>query len=90
LGSQVWYELPHPFWTVRLLAIHGRCEHPSGCEATVKNSELFISPSDHRGAPNPCNLHVYCANHDPYATDRFYGREIVRRIWQERARSSAQ
>lgn len=88
LGSQVWHELPHPFWTVRLLAIRGRCEHPSGCEATVKNAELFIAPSDHRGAPNPCNLQVFCADHDPYATDRFYGREIVRRIWDDRARVS--
>lgn len=82
LGQQSWHELPHPFWTVRLLATRGKCEYISGCNADVTNSQLFIAPTDPRGSPNPCNLHVYCANHDPYATDRFLGREAVRRIWE--------
>jgi hypothetical protein len=88
LGPHTWHELPHPFWTVRLLATRGKCEFHSGCSADVTNAELFIAPSDHRGSPNPCNLHVFCAQHDPYATHRFYGREVVRRIWDDRARAS--
>lgn len=87
LGIHNWHELPHPFWTVRLLAIRRRCEHVDGCSATVDNTELFIAPTDHRGSPNPSNLHVYCSNHDPYAGSRFYGREEARKIWKERTRA---
>jgi hypothetical protein len=87
LGAQLWHELPHPFWTVRILATRARCEHADGCTATVKNAELFIAPGDHRGAPNPSNLHVCCTEHDPYLAHRFYGREVAQRIWAARARS---
>ncbi|WP_088348097.1 MULTISPECIES: HNH endonuclease signature motif containing protein [Rhodomicrobium] len=89
LGSVVWHELPHPFWTVRILATRARCEHAGGCSATVKNAELFIAPGDARGAPNPSNLHIYCAEHDPYAAHRFFGREVAKRIWDDRARAVA-
>lgn len=86
LGPHSWHELPHPFWTVRLLATRGKCEDLSGCSANVTTSELFIAPIDHHGSPNPSNLRVYCAQHDPYAASRFSGRDAVRRIWEERAR----
>ncbi len=89
LGAAVWHELPHPFWTVRILATRARCEHSDGCNATVKNAELFIAPGDPRGAPNPSNLHVYCAEHDPYAAHRFFSREAAKRIWDDRARTAA-
>lgn len=89
LAGHTWHELPHPFWTVRILATRARCEHSSGCSATVKNSELFIAPADHRGAPNPSNLHVYCSAHDPYSAHRFFGREAAEQIWIERARAAA-
>ena len=87
LGTHTWHELPHPFWVVRLLAVRRRCEHVSGCLATVENAELFIAPTDHRGSPNPINLHVFCSNHDPYSGSRFYGREEARKIWKERDRT---
>lgn len=86
LGSQIWHELPHPYWTVRLLAVRRRCEHIDGCSSTVDNSELFIAPTDPRGSPNPSNLHIFCKEHDPYATTRIYGREEARKIWERRLR----
>lgn len=88
LGEHTWHELPHPFWTVRLLAMRRRCEHIDGCTATADNSELFIAPADHRGSPIPNNLHIFCSTHDPYASTRFYGRESARRIWAGRKRAS--
>ncbi|EPB6481579.1 MULTISPECIES: HNH endonuclease [Pseudomonas] len=89
LGNIRWHELPHPFWTVRLMATRMRCEHSSGCDRNIKNSELFIAPSDHRGAPNPSNLHIYCAEHDPYHLSRFFPREEAARIWKEKTRAFA-
>jgi hypothetical protein len=86
MGTQQWYELPNPFWTIRILAVVGKCEHREGCQATVKDSELFIAPVDHHGSPNPCNLRVFCSQHDPYAATRFYGRDAVQKIWEERVR----
>lgn len=88
LGVQTWHELPHPFWTVRLLAVRRRCEHVDGCSATTDNAELFIAPADHRGSPNPSNLHFFCSAHDPYSGSRFFGREAARKIWNERERAS--
>ena len=89
LGAHTWHELPHPFWTVRILATRARCEHGGGCPARPQEAELFLAPGDHRGSPNPSNLHVYCSAHDPYAAHRFYGREAARRVWAERARAEA-
>lgn len=89
LGAIVWYELPHPFWTVRILATRRRCEYSGGCTATVSDAELFIAPADFRGAPNPSNLHVYCANHDPYRVQRIYSREKAAAIWDARSRAVA-
>jgi hypothetical protein len=90
IGADEWHELPHPFWTVRLLAIQASCQFAGagGCTATTKTDELFIAPADYRGSPNPSNLHVYCAKHDPYATDRFFGRSIADQIWKSKKRAS--
>ncbi|MHC2432714.1 HNH endonuclease [Bradyrhizobium sp. USDA 4451] len=90
VGATSWHELPHPFWTVRLLAIQARCEFSGhgGCTATSKTDELFIAPSDHRGSPNPSNLHVFCTKHDPYAADRFVNRTDAAQIWKSRKRAS--
>ena len=89
-GSTSWHELPHPFWTVRLLAIRAKCEFSGhgGCAATTKTDELFIAPSDHRGSPNPSNLHVYCTKHDPYSIDRFVNRRTAEQIWKSRKRAN--
>jgi hypothetical protein len=90
VGATAWHELPHPFWTVRLLAIQAKCEFSGhgGCSATSKTDELFIAPSDHRGSPNPSNLHVFCSKHDPYATDRFVSRSAADQIWKSRKRAN--
>ena len=87
LGHHVWLELPHPFWTVRILATRRRCEHVGGCDARSDNSELFIAPGDPSGAPNPSNLFVYCRAHDPYSVDRLLPREQANKIWSDRIRS---
>jgi 5-methylcytosine-specific restriction endonuclease McrA len=84
IGAQDWHELPHPFWTVRLVATRRVCESVTACTADVTTAEMFIAPSDHRGSPNPSNLHVYCAAHDPYADVRYFGREAARKIWLAR------
>lgn len=84
LGGTEWHELPHPFWTVRLVATRRQCEAVEDCSASADTEEMFIAPSDPRGSPNPSNLHVYCKAHDPYAGQRHLGRETVRRIWQAR------
>lgn len=89
LGGHQWYELPHPFWTVRLLATRKRCEHESGCTANAETSELFIAPAYHRGSMNPGNLQVFCGAHDPYAIDRLVDRSRAKTIWDDRKRSAA-
>lgn len=84
LGAQVWHELPHPFWTARLVATRRICESTTSCGATADNAEMFVAPTDYRGSPNPSTLRVYCAQHDPYANTRFFGREAARKIWKAR------
>lgn len=86
LGQQAWLELPHPFWTVRILATRQRCEHTSSCPARTTNAELFIAPGDPRGAPNPSNLFVYCQAHDPYSVDRLLPLAQAQKIWADRTR----
>ncbi|WP_446655369.1 HNH endonuclease [Blastomonas sp.] len=89
LGTQQWLELPHPFWTVRILATRKRCEHHSGCSARSSHDELFIAPGDYRGAPNLNNLSVTCQKHDPYAVDRLMPLDQARQIWANRKRMRA-
>lgn len=86
LGSHRLHELPQPFWCVRLMTFRRTCEHLDGCSASVDNAELFLAPTDPRGSLNPSNVRVFCAEHDPYAAHRWYGREVARKIWRERQR----
>jgi hypothetical protein len=83
-ANQTFYELPHPFWTVRLLAIRGTCEHIDGCEHSAQSAEMFIAPSTCGGTPNPSNLHVFCEYHDPFPTERLVSIDEARRIWEDR------
>lgn len=62
--------VPQPFWVVRFLAMRGRCEDPSGCEARAATTELTVAPRNLGGVPNPANLMVVCGEHDPFSNDR--------------------
>ncbi|WP_457953682.1 HNH endonuclease [Achromobacter xylosoxidans] len=86
LGIHQLHELPQPFWSVRVMAFRRSCEHIEGCSASVDNAEMFLAPTDPRGSLNPSNMRVFCAEHDPYAAHRWYGREVARKIWQDRRR----
>lgn len=77
-------ELPEPFWGIRLLAIHPRCQHEDGCDETTKTSEIFIALRDLNGSPNPTNIRFYCKTHDPLSTHRFISRAEATRIWERR------
>ncbi|WP_438296502.1 HNH endonuclease [Streptomyces sp. HUAS TT7] len=65
--------IPRPLWVVRLTKMRGRCEDPSGCNARLQNSELFVAPRRLSGAINPTNCAVYCREHDPWKRERFIG-----------------
>lgn len=86
LDTQTLHELPHPFWTIRVLAIHRTCEHVEGCNACVDTHELYISPANSLGSPNPSNLQVFCGEHDPYRLSRFVDRSVAENVWSERRR----
>ena len=73
--------LPHPFWTIRLLATERRCEHPDGCDRSADNAEISVTPSIGGGALNPSNLRVTCYDHDPLADSRLQPPRIVKAIW---------
>ncbi|MDP1680498.1 MAG: HNH endonuclease [Burkholderiales bacterium] len=75
------HELPRMFWTIRLLTVRQKCEHVGGCTATTQNHEMFVALRDLRGSPNPSNLGVYCAAHDPHVSERFVDESRARRIW---------
>jgi len=64
--------VPRPLWVVRFVSAVGRCEHP-GCEAGVTSHELFVAPRRSGGALTPTNIAVWCADHDPWSTERFIG-----------------
>lgn len=80
------HELPEPFWQIRLLGIGGRCQHSDGCSTTTNEKELFIALKDWDGSPNPTNLRLYCAEHDPISSYRFMPRDFVSEIWGGRER----
>lgn len=84
LGKHRIHEIPAPFWTVRIMALRGRCQHFNGCDRTVKNAELFIGFTDWSGSPNPTNLSIYCKDHDPIEKDRKVDRVIADQIWNSR------
>lgn len=74
--------LPHPFWTVRLLAVERRCEHPAGCEKSVDTAEITVVLTSAKGASNPSNLRATCYDHDPMMDKRLQPPKIVKKIWK--------
>jgi hypothetical protein len=75
--------IPQPLWVLRVVATRSRCEHSSGCSAKLESHELFLAPRNLRGELNPINCAVYCAEHDPWVTDRYVGHSSVpRRGWR--------
>ncbi|MFO7597059.1 MAG: hypothetical protein R6W92_12050, partial [Desulfocurvibacter africanus] len=57
--------IPKPFWSIRLIATRGRCEHMDGCNKTIKNAHLTIAPLHTKGAMLPTNIVICCSDHDP-------------------------
>ncbi|QCJ00896.1 HNH endonuclease [Agrobacterium larrymoorei] len=84
VGVHHLHELPHPFWTIRLLAFKKRCQHKDGCTHTAQTSEMVIALKDWKGSPNPTNLAVFCKLHDPIRLDRHQPIAEVKKIWEER------
>lgn len=74
--------LPQPFWTVRLLAVVRRCEHPEGCEHSADTTNVTVVPINQDGATNPANLRVCCYEHDPYRSTRLQPRRVAYEIWR--------
>lgn len=74
--------LPHPFWSVRLLATVRCCEYPGGCERSADSDAMTVALVNERGAPNPVNLRVSCFEHDPLAAQRFQPERVVREMWK--------
>ena len=85
IGPHQLNELPNPFWTIRTMALRGRCQHRDGCGKTAKDAELLVSLADWTGSPNPTNLVVYCEQHDPLKVDRRQARADVQRLWDSRS-----
>lgn len=69
--------LPQPLWVVRLVGVRKRCEWQGGCAARLAADELFLAPRRLSGALNPLNAAVYCAAHDPWASERFVGPSLL-------------
>lgn len=80
--------LPRPFWTVRLLSIVARCEHPAGCILTTREAELTVAPRNRNGAMNPANMVVTCSEHDPIGRIRLQTPTVVRSLWRGAAVST--
>ncbi len=77
LGRQ---SIPHPFWIVRLLSVRQQCEHESGCDKTVGNSQLTVVYKHPDGAMNLTNLKVVCPEHDFLGSDRLISRTIAEKL----------
>ncbi|MEV8563338.1 HNH endonuclease signature motif containing protein [Streptomyces sp. NPDC051917] len=71
--------IPRPLWIIRIVKMRGRCEHRSGCTATLDNSELFVAPRRVTGSINPTNCAIYCNEHDPWREQRFVGLALYKR-----------
>ena len=67
---------PRPLWVVRIVSAVGRCEHPN-CSARLSSNELFVAPRRLGGALTPTNIGVWCADHDPWSTERFIGAALL-------------
>ncbi len=86
IGPHELHELPHPFWSIRILALRGRCQHQGECHRDAKIAELFVTLADWSGSPNPTNLLVHCEEHDPLVLHRMQDRAKVAALWAERQR----
>jgi HNH endonuclease len=75
--------IPHPFWSVRLLALHRRCEYGEGCEKTVENAELTVTSRHKEGSMNPVNLRVTCLDHDHFGSDRYISAALAQRLFKK-------
>jgi 5-methylcytosine-specific restriction endonuclease McrA len=74
--------VPHPFWSVRLLSLHRRCEHEGGCDKTIENSELTVTSRHQEGSMNPVNLRVTCLDHDHIGSNRFISKALAERLFK--------
>lgn len=84
IGVHRLYELPHPFWTIRVLATRKRCSHAGGCDHTADTAQLHIGLTDWKGSPNPTNLAIFCTEHDSVRADRLQNAEDVKVLWEHR------
>jgi len=84
LGADTCYELPNPFWTVRILATRRECQHHDGCTKNASNSQLFVAPANNLGSPNPTNLQVVCPDHDPLTFERFVSNDTAKEVWSNK------
>jgi hypothetical protein len=75
--------IPHPFWSVRLLSLHRRCEYEGGCEKTVENAELTVTSRHKEGSMNPVNLRVTCLDHDHFGSDRYISAALAQRLFKK-------
>jgi hypothetical protein len=73
--------LPQKYWIVRLVAAVGKCEHPEGCDRTIKNEELTVEPILKFGSPTPNNLRVVCPSHHYLGPDRLLSRVDASVLW---------
>lgn len=84
VGNVTQFELPHPYWLVRLLMMRRRCSHEYPCDNTPEVTAFAVAPVDVYGSPNPSNLAVYCSDHDPLASKRLKSRAEAAAIWDKK------
>lgn len=75
--------VPHPFWNVRLLSLHRRCEYEGGCDKTVENCELTVTSRHQEGSMNPINLRITCLDHDHLGSNRFISKTLAERLFKK-------
>jgi 5-methylcytosine-specific restriction endonuclease McrA len=75
--------IPHPFWSIRLLSLHRRCEYEGGCDKTVENAELTVTSRHKEGSMNPVNLRVTCLDHDHFGSDRYISTALAQRFFKK-------
>ncbi|WP_295856881.1 HNH endonuclease [uncultured Xylophilus sp.] len=81
IGPHKLFELPNPFWTIRILALRGFCQHFDGCAHSAKDAEMFVTPVDWKGSPNPTNLTVRCEHHLPFKNERRQASKDIEKLW---------
>lgn len=72
--------VPHPFWTVRLLSVRGKCEYEGGCNNTVRSEQLSVVYRHPEGAMNPTNLQLVCPDHDFLGSNRLVNRKVAEQM----------